>query len=186
MDTTVTVQLFNFVPPLDIITDKDTVREGESAQLMATENEGYIYQWRFDPTLDQLDIADPIASPVETTTYVLDIRDQNGCLNQAFITIVVFNPACLPPFIYVPNAFTPNGDGRNDLFKVFGDPIDEMELIIYDRWGEKVFESKQKEDGWDGSFRGKALAPDVYAYYVRVRCFNGQEYITKGNVTLIR
>jgi len=186
LDTTVTVQLFNFVPPLDIITDKDTVREGESAQLMATENEGYIYQWRFDPTLDQLDIADPIASPVETTTYVLDIRDQNGCLNQAFITIVVFNPACLPPFIYVPNAFTPNGDGRNDLFKVFGDPIDEMELIIYDRWGEKVFESKQKEDGWDGSFRGKALAPDVYAYYVRVRCFNGQEYITKGNVTLIR
>lgn len=186
LDTMVTIQLFNFVPPLDITTDKDTVREGETAQLMATENGGYIYQWQFDPTLDQLDIADPIASPVETTTYVLDIRDQNGCLNQAFITIVVFNPACLPPFVYVPNAFTPNGDGRNDVFKVFGDPIDEMELIIYDRWGEKVFESNQKDNGWDGSFRGKALSPDVYAYYVKVRCFNGQEYITKGNVTLIR
>lgn len=186
LDTSVVVNIFNFIPPLDITADRDTVREGESAQLMATENEGYLYQWSPDPSLDILDISDPIASPVETTTYELNIRDQNGCLNQAFITIVVFNPACLPPFIYVPNAFTPNGDSRNDQFKVYGDPIDELELIIYDRWGEKVFESNQKDQGWDGTFRGKALAPDVYAYYVRVGCFDGEEYITKGNVTLIR
>ncbi len=186
LDTSIVLNIFDFVPPLEIIADRDTVRDGESAQLMATENGGYIYQWVPDPTLDALDVFDPIASPLETTTYELNIRDQNGCLNQAFITIVVFNPACLPPFIYVPNAFTPNGDNRNDEFKVYGDPIDELELIIYDRWGEKVFESSQKEEGWDGSFRGKALASDVYAYYVRVRCFDGVEYITKGNVTLIR
>ncbi|MBX2872372.1 MAG: gliding motility-associated C-terminal domain-containing protein [Saprospiraceae bacterium] len=186
LDTSLVVSIFNFIPPLDITSDRDTVREGESAQLMATENEGYIYQWEADPSLDVLDVSDPMASPSETTTYRLNIRDQNGCLNEAFITIVVFNPACLPPFIYVPNAFTPNGDGRNDEFRVFGDPIDELELIIYDRWGEKVFESSQKGDGWDGTFRGKALAPDVYAYYVRVACFDGEEYITKGNVTLIR
>ncbi len=186
LDTSVTVNIFNFVPPLEITADRDTVRDGESAQLMATENGGYVYSWQPDPSLDAVDISDPIAMPTETTTYRLNIRDQNGCLNEAFITIVVFNPACLPPFIYVPNAFTPNGDGRNDEFKVYGDPIDELELIIYDRWGEKVFESSQKEDGWDGTFRGKTLAPDVYAYYVRVLCFNGEEFITKGNVTLIR
>lgn len=186
LDTMVRIQLFNFIPPLEITADQDTVREGESTQLQATENGGYIYQWQADPSLDHWDISNPIASPVETTTYLLDIRDQNGCLNQAFITIVVFNPGCLPPFIYVPNAFTPNGDGRNDLFKVYGDPIDEIELVVYDRWGEKVFESDQKDAGWDGTFRGKVLSPDVYAYYVRVACFDGQEYITKGNVTLIR
>lgn len=185
-DTSITVNIFNFIPPLEITTDQDTVRDGQSVQLRATENEGYIYTWQPDPSLDATDISDPIATPTETTTYQLDIRDQNGCLNQAFITIVVFNPACLPPFIYVPNAFTPNGDGRNDEFKVYGDPIDELELIVYDRWGEKVFETSQKDDGWDGTFRGKSLASDVYAYYVRVLCFNGEEFITKGNVTLIR
>lgn len=186
LDTVVQVQLFNFVPPLDIIADPDTVREGESTQLLATDNLGYTYQWEEDPTLDRWDISNPMATPTVTTTYVLDIRDQNGCFNQSSVTVVVFNPACLPPFIYVPNAFTPNGDGRNDLFRVYGDPIDEIELMIYDRWGEKVFESNQKGAGWDGTFRGKVLAADVYAYYVRVQCFNGQEYITKGNVTLIR
>lgn len=186
LDTSITVNLFNFIPPLEITADRDTVRDGESAQLTATENDGYIYTWQAEPSLDAIDISDPIATPTETTTYQLSIRDQNGCFNEAFITIVVFNPACLPPFIYVPNAFTPNGDNRNDEFKVYGDPIDEMQLIIYDRWGEKVFESSQKEDGWDGTFRGKALASDVYAYYVRVLCFNGEEFITKGNVTLIR
>lgn len=186
LDTSILLNIFDFIPPLEITADRDTVREGESAQLMATENGGYIYQWVADPSLDVLNAFDPIATPFETTTYELNIRDQNGCLNQAFITIVVFNPACLPPFIYVPNAFTPNGDNRNDEFKVYGDPIDELELIIYDRWGEKVFESSQKDDGWDGTFRGKPLAPDVYAFYVRVRCFDGEEFITKGNVTLIR
>lgn len=99
--------------------------------------------------------------------------------------IVVFNLVCLFFFIYVFNVFILNGDGCNDEFKVYGDLIDELELIIYDCWGEKVFELSQKEDGWDGIFCGKILVFDVYVYYVRVFCFNGEEFIIKGNVILI-
>jgi len=186
LDTAVTVRLFNFIPTLEIQAEMDTVLDGESTQLLATQNDTYIYQWAADPTLDVLNTFDPIASPLETTTYQLVIRDQNGCINQASITVFVFSPECRTPFIYVPNAFTPNADGRNDDFKVYGAPIDELQLLIYDRWGEKIFESDDPNQGWDGTFGGKQLPSDVYAYYVRIKCFNGEEYRSKGNVTLIR
>ena len=186
LDTTIRISLFNFTPRLAIAADRDTVMDGESTQLFATFNENYSYQWATDPNLSSLTIADPVASPVETTTYALSIRDQNGCFNQASITIFVFSPACNTPFIFVPNAFTPNGDNRNDEFKVYGVPIDELQLMIYDRWGERVFETDNPEDGWDGTFDGRQLPSDVYAYYVRIKCFNGEEFTAKGNVTLIR
>ncbi len=186
LDTAVTVSLFNFIPILEIGAEMDTVLDGESTQLLATQDDTYIYQWASDPTLDVLNTFDPIASPLETTTYQLVIRDQNGCINQASITVFVFSPECRTPFIYVPNAFTPNADGRNDDFKVYGAPIDELQLLIYDRWGEKVFESDDPNLGWDGTFGGKQLPADVYAYYVSIKCFNGEEYRSKGNVTLIR
>lgn len=186
LDTFATVRLFNFIPPLAIEADMDTVLDGGSTQLLATQNETYIYQWESDPTLDVLNTFDPIASPLETTTYQLVIRDQNGCINEASITVFVFSPECRTPFIYVPNAFTPNGDGRNDDFRVYGAPIDELQLLIYDRWGEKIFESDDPTRAWDGTFGGKQLPSDVYAYYVRIKCFNGEEYRSKGNVTLIR
>lgn len=186
LDTTIRINLFNFIPPLAITADRDTVMDGETTQLFATFNENYSYQWATDPSLSSLTIADPVASPVETTTYALSIRDQNGCFNQASITIFVFSPACNTPFIFVPNAFTPNGDNRNDEFKVYGVPIDELQLMIYDRWGERVFETDNPEKGWDGTFDGRQLPSDVYAYYVRIRCFNGEEFTAKGNITLIR
>lgn len=186
LDTVATVRLFNFIPTLEITAEMDTVLDGESTQLLATQDDTYSYEWDSDPTLDVLNTFDPIASPLETTTYQLVIRDQNGCINQASITVFVFSPECRTPFIYVPNAFTPNADGRNDDFRVYGAPIDELQLLIYDRWGEKVFESDDPNQGWDGSFGGKQLPSDVYAYYVRIKCFNGEEYRSKGNVTLIR
>lgn len=93
----------------------------------------------------------------------------------------------MPGSVYfVPNAFTPDGDGLNEVLFVRGAAIDEVFFAIYNRWGEKVFESTSKTQGWDGTFKGKMLTPDVYGYYVEVRCFNGETYFKKGNVTLIR
>ena len=102
------------------------------------------------------------------------------------MTVTVRTPICDDPYIYVPNTFTPNGDKLNDVLFVRGNYIDEMEFYIYNRWGEKVFESKDNDLGWDGRFKGEELGSDVFGYHLRCRCFNGQEYTAKGNVTLLR
>ncbi len=183
---TVQVNIFNFVPPLTIVADPDTIPSGAEAQLEATENTGYVYYWEPSASLNANNIFNPTATPLETTTYTLTIRDPNGCINQRSITITVFNPECREPFIFVPNAFTPDGDGLNEILFVRGAAIDQVFFAIYNRWGEKVFESSSKDQGWDGTYKGKMLAPDVYGYYLQVRCLNGEEYFKKGNVTLIR
>lgn len=183
---TVQVNIFNFVPPLTVTADPDTIPAGTEVQLEATEDDGYIYFWEPSETLNANDIFNPTATPLETTTYDLTIRDPNGCINRRSVTITVFNPECREPFIFVPNAFTPDGDGLNEILFVRGAAIDEVFFAIYNRWGEKVFESNSKTQGWDGTFKGKMLTPDVYGYYLEVRCFNGETYFKKGNVTLIR
>jgi len=96
------------------------------------------------------------------------------------------------PVFYVPNAFTPNGDGINDVFRVYGSGFISFNLKVFDRWGEKVFETSDPNIGWDGTFRGELLPPDVFVYYVDVEFINNltpkqftREYL-KGSVTLIR
>src|SRR5690606_10778064 len=124
--------------------------------------------------------------PETTTTFTLPAVDANGCEVQRSITIVVINPQCEPPYIFVPKAFSPNGDGVNDILYVRGESIDVVEFIIYDRWREKMFETNNLSQGWDGTFRGKALPPDVYGYYLYVECIGGDTYTERGNVTIIR
>jgi gliding motility-associated-like protein len=93
---------------------------------------------------------------------------------------------CEEPEIFIPTAFSPNNDQRNDVFYVRGNTIESMQLVVYDRWGEKVFESNSPGQGWDGTFRGKPLPPDVYAYYLTAICFNRSTFLKKGNITLLR
>jgi gliding motility-associated-like protein len=100
--------------------------------------------------------------------------------------VFVIERSCIEPYIFIPQAFSPNGDGENDVLFVYGNPIDEIELVIYNRWGEKVFETRDKNFGWDGTYRNERQAPDVFAYYLRVLCVNGEEFVKKGNVTLLR
>ncbi|MBK7337211.1 MAG: gliding motility-associated C-terminal domain-containing protein [Saprospirales bacterium] len=88
--------------------------------------------------------------------------------------------------MFIPSGFSPNGDGKNDFFRVRGNAVDEVYLAVYDRWGEKVFESFEASPGWDGTHKGKVLPPDVYGYYLRVLCFGGEEFIRKGNISLLR
>src|SRR5690606_39240478 len=124
--------------------------------------------------------------PPMTTDFSLKVTDANGCMVTRNKTIFVLNPQCEPPYIFVPRAFTPNQDGTNDILYVRGESIDEVEFIVYNRWGQKVFETSDLSVGWDGTFRGEELAPDVYGYYLRVLCIGGDTYEEKGNVTIIR
>lgn len=173
-------------PGLSIQADRDTVYVGSVAQLLATQQVGYVYNWTANPTLSADSIYNPIVSPKVTTTYFLTITDALGCTTRDSIVIYVSLPICDEPNVFVPNAFSPDGDGYNDVIYVEGNAITDINFIIYNRWGEQVFESNDKSIGWDGKFKGKDCPPDVYGYYMQCRCLDGNELIKKGNITLLR
>jgi gliding motility-associated-like protein len=88
--------------------------------------------------------------------------------------------------IFIPNAFTPNNDGVNDVFRARGPDYEKFYLAIYNRWGELIFESERMKDGWDGKHRGKEQDPGVYGYYLKTSCDGNNEIFQKGNFTLVR
>ncbi len=146
---------------------------------------GYSYQWT--PTQG---VQNPIAQntdvPVnQTTIYTLTVTD-GICDKSDTVLVKAFQFICGDPFVYIPNAFTPNGDQENDVLYVRGTLIKNMVFRIFDRWGEMVFESYDRLQGWDGTFRGKKLDPDVYDYYLEVTCIDEQTNIIKGNITLMK
>lgn len=171
---------------LNATADPDTIVSGTSSQLDVTGNDLTVYEWLPNPTLDDPTIRNPIATPEETTEYAVIVTDSNGCVDTATVLVVVITLDCEEPLIFMPNAFSPNGDGENDILYVEGNTIDEMELVIYNRWGEKVFESFDQNEGWNGYYNDELLEPDVYGYYLKILCFNGDEFFKKGNINLIR
>jgi gliding motility-associated-like protein len=121
-------------------------------------------------------------------TYEVEVT-QNGCTRNIPITLRVENPLCDFDHIYIPNAFTPNRDTRNDVMRVrsnFADQITEFRWIIYDRWGQEVYSSDDINDSWDGTVGGDDLAPDVYGYWLRLTCPRGEPFIKQGNITILR
>lgn len=88
--------------------------------------------------------------------------------------------------LFIPNTFSPNGDGHNDLFRVRGMAHPFFYLSVYNRWGELIFESKDQDTGWDGTYKGMKVDPGVYGYYLKAGCEQEDEVFRKGNVTLIR
>ncbi|MCB9303568.1 MAG: gliding motility-associated C-terminal domain-containing protein [Lewinellaceae bacterium] len=175
----------NTVPPLSVTAEPDTLFSPGAVQLEATFDANYAYLWQPSSGLNNITISNPTAQVDSTATYTVRVVDENGCRNEALITIIVIGE-CIEPYIFVPNAFTPNGDNLNDLLFVEGNTIEELTFAIYDRWGEKVFETDDQSVGWDGTYKGRELSPDVYGYYLEVRCFNGEQFFKKGNITLIR
>lgn len=88
--------------------------------------------------------------------------------------------------LFIPNAFSPNNDGENDMECVFSNCIETLSLVIYDRWGEKVFETTDPKVCWDGRYQGKLLNTAVFVYSMKATLITGEEIIKKGNVSLIR
>ncbi len=162
----------------------DVILPGSSSQLNVTPG-GYPFVWTPDGTLNNATIQSPVATPTETTTYNVNVSD-GICETNVYVTVRVVEFVCGPPNIYIPNAFTPNKDDRNEKLYVRANFMDDIYFVIYDRWGEKVFESTSLNDGWDGFFNGKELDPDVYVYYLEATCAGGTKYFDKGNITLIR
>jgi gliding motility-associated-like protein len=147
---------------------------------------GYTYAWSPSSTVTNPNAASTPATPKDSTNYVVTVTDNFGCTDTAHVAVRVLVPQCDEPYIFIPRAFSPNGDGTNDIIYVRGDYLTSVEFVIYNRWGEQVFVTKDKTIGWDGKFRGEPVCPDVYGYYVRGVCQQGEQFFKKGNITVLK
>ncbi len=181
--------------PVIIISSDQTIFLGQSTLIFASG--GTIYNWSPSQGLNTTTNDSAIASPVVTTTYCVGVSSL-GCIDTMCVKVNVEIPCPSNRNMGVPNAFTPNGDGNNDQLCLDGwdDCISNFEIRIFDRWGEKVFESKNPGFCWDGVYKGKPLDPAVFVYYITAS-YNvdgvlptSQTSTTKvnktGNISLIR
>jgi gliding motility-associated-like protein len=156
-----------------------------SVVLTGTPSSGYSFTWSPTTGMSNSTLAQTNALIEETTTYTYTLSDP-FCSKSDTVQVKVLEYICGDEFVYIPNAFSPNGDGDNDILYVRSKLIDQMIFRIFDRWGELVFESTSRADGWDGTFKGKPCDPDVYDYYLKGTCIGGEETLIKGNITLLK
>jgi large repetitive protein len=169
------------LPVIPMIISVGTVQQGTEVLLQATTNQGtdgFTFIWGqglgSGPTI--------LVSPEQTTRYDLLVVDGNGCTYSTSITVFV-----IPEFqVYIPNSFTPDGDGINDMFQVVGVGFTEFELLVYDRWGELIFTSNRPGMGWDGTVKGREAKTDVYVYRFTVQDPKGDTLTYMGHIGLWR
>lgn len=161
------------------------IPEGGETTLLGEPDGMLSYSWSPSEYLESPQSQDTDAEVPSTTIFTLTVSD-GICSMSDTVLITTYEFVCEDPYLFIPNAFSPNGDGENEVLYVRGNLIKEMVFRVYDRWGELVFESFDRATGWDGTFRGKPMDPDTYDYYLKVICINDEESIIKGNVTLIR
>ncbi|MBS1643521.1 MAG: PKD domain-containing protein [Bacteroidetes bacterium] len=162
---------------------------GTSVQLQPTKNGIVSISWLKDSTLSCDDCFLPQASPRYTHTYYATGTDAHGCKSSDSVTVFV---RCNGSLVFIPNTFSPNGDGYNDVFYPRGEGVDNMmSFRVFNRWGQVVFERNnvQLNDasaGWDGTFKGQKLQPDVYVYTMQSRCEDGEVVKWRGDITLLK
>ena len=142
------------------------------------------YFWNFDENSNTSTSPDPDYQFNYTSTFhvCLQAINNDGCIDTACQNI----SAIVTPLLDVPNAFTPGKPGNNSVIKVMGFGIGIMDWKIYNRWGQLVFESTNKEDGWDGTYKGTLQPMDVYTYTLDVQYTDDKLYRKTGDITLIR
>jgi gliding motility-associated-like protein len=161
-----------------------TIYAGESAGIFATVSGGNTGSFIWSP-IDYLSCSNclnTVASPPVNTLYTLTYTDAIGCISKDSININVLSVG----EVFFPTAFSPNGDGNNDIYRAAGSGIKQFRMGIYNRWGEKVFESNNFLDGWDGYYHETPQPMAVYVYTAKVTLLNNQTKEYKGSITLLR
>ena len=142
------------------------------------------YNWNFgDNTGDTSFNSNHSFSEPGIYYVILTAISADGCSDTARSPLILIQGEPTP---WIPSAFTPNNDGVNDIFKIYGIAIAEVDFRIFDRIGELVFSTTDPSQGWDGNFSGKKSSTGVYVYYAKIKMRSSDEYILQGDVTLIR
>lgn len=157
---------------------------GQSANLSASG--GTTYLWDNGMSGENITV-----SPLATTIFCVTAIDANGCFDTACVTVSV--ESC-PETLYLPNAFSPNGDGDNDELQIYyGLPIciTKFRIVLYNRWGEKILDTTDSQFKWDGTYKGWILGritggSEVYSYWLKAEFMDGTSTFRKGNITLVR
>jgi gliding motility-associated-like protein len=192
--TTVTVAaVSNFTPsPFALARKKFTVDAGPDVAISTGQSTtfnptigagtGATIDWTPDGTLSCSNCEQPTASPTVTTQYVLNVTDDAGCEVSDSLLVTVSAIELL-----IPTAFSPNGDGINDKFRVLNKDVVKFNLQIYNRWGEKVYETNDPLDGWDGTYKGTKQPLGVYTWMCDYTMFGQTKgTLAKGNLTLLK
>lgn len=158
------------------------ISSGENTQLSASGTG--THNWYPSNGLSCTNCANPIANPGSTTTYYVEYTDNNGCIAHDSVTIIV-ELNCNED-IFVPNAFSPNNDGQNDELNVYGSCLKSISFIIYDRWGNKLFETNDMGSGWNGAYSGNDMDTGVYVYKLSAVTNTNMVINKSGNISLIR
>jgi gliding motility-associated-like protein len=159
----------------------DTITTGSEIRLIATG--GIQYIWSPPYALSNTAVFNPIANPTETTIYTVSVTDVYGCVNSDDVEIMVIDPS-----YWIPNAFTPDGNGTNDVFYVRGEGISNFELYIFDRSGHLVYYSQDFYEGWTGKMQGsnKELPEGAYLFKIKGTDSTGSPIEDSGMINLIR
>jgi gliding motility-associated-like protein len=184
---TITVRV---IPPFIINAGKDTsITIGQPLQLLVIgADSGYTYQWSPYVYLDNAGIYNPVATinsvTIDSIRYQVKATTPEGCFSTDDIWIRVYKNG---PEIFVPSAFTPNGDGLNDVLKPMLVGISKFNYFtVYNRWGQVIYTTSERNVGWDGSFKGSKQAGGAYIYATQGEDYQGKTIFRKGTAVLIR
>jgi len=172
------------LPEIELYRDT-VIAVGTELDLAALSNDAIVYEWGSVDPLSCYDCITPTLSAVYTQWIYVTVTNEFNCksVDSAYIRVL----PCTPDFVFVPTAFTPNGDGLNDILYARGKALVEIKtFIVSNRWGNVMYSSNNIKEGWDGTFRGQMAPTDAYVWYVKGICTNGQEVEKKGTITLIR
>ena len=161
-------------PDAAVNASASSVAPGDEVAMVASGGTSYL--WNTGASSAQI-----LMKPLETTTYCAMVTNANGCKREACVEVQVRAESTL----YIPNVFTPNGDGINDEFQTLSYNLSEFDIKIFNRWGQLLFQTNDPLKGWDGSFRGQTVA-GVYVFILKAKGNDGSEYRKSGHITLIQ
>ena len=179
LSNTISIQV-NPIPSVTLSEDV-TIQEGESTTLTATTSANLTYNWTPTESLSCGDCLSPTASPLETTVYTFVVTDPaTSCSESDSLKVTVIRNYD----IWVPSAFSPNGDQINDYFAVRGNNIKEFTIRVYDRWGTKLFQTSNIAEVWNGDYQNRKVNSGVYVYVLDYILNDGTTNTVKGNLTV--
>ena len=165
--------------------NNQTILNGDSVKLSASG--GVFFSWSPLIGLSCTTCNNPVAKPTVTTLYYVTVSKNDTCLAVDSVIVMVDTIAfpCTAEN-FVPSAFSPNGDYENEILYVYGKCISEMTFSVYDRWGNKVFETNDLTAGWDGTYKGRAMDAAVFDFHFSASLRNGEMIEKRGNISLVR